>query len=187
MYALLYRIVLVLGFCLAAVGASGFADEVEPLAWPFFLGGLVATTAGGLLLRRETRKSAEGEGTAGAASDAELARGLAEIAAEVARLDDEKDTVSQGEFCTRIDTLLTGPCFEIGGRNEDYARLLGPSTFAHIWEGFATAERLLARAWSMATDDHLAEARIELTRARGHIEHAASRSQEQIALVTPQR
>ena len=166
MSALLPRLLLIAGFCLGAVGASGFGEEVESLAWPFFLAGVLGTMSGGLLVRRQTRRAAAAGDAGDPLSRAGLAAALAEIACEVVRLDDEKETVPATSFCARIDDLLTGACFETGGRNEDYARLLGPALFASIWEGFAVSERLLARAWSMATDGHLDEARTELSRAR---------------------
>jgi hypothetical protein len=166
---LLYRALLVTGFCLGAVGAAGFTDPVEPLAWPFFLSGVGATVVGGLLLRREQRRRAEAESRGGEFSRAGLAAALAPIAREVVRLDDEKDAVEREEFCARIDALLVGPYFELGNRNEEYIRALGPATFARVWEGFAISERLLARAWSIATDDHFEEACAELPRARAGI------------------
>ena len=172
MIAILARIVLVLGVCLGAVGAAGFAEPAEAGAWPLFLGGLFGILAGGVVLRREIRRRA----TAGAGGELALdglVAELDELAKELVRLDDERDSLERRAFCDRIDALLTGPYFEIGGRNEDYARVLGPATFTRIWEGFAVSERLLARAWSIATDGHLEEARAELPRARAQLLHAA--------------
>ena len=54
------------------------------------------------------------------------------------------------------------------------AALLGFSKYAGIWDGVASAERLLSRAWSMATDGHLQEAIEELPRARAQIERACA-------------
>jgi len=169
---LLSRSLLVFGFCCAAVGAAGFDDPIEPLAWPLFGGGVVGAVVGGLLLRRaQRRRTAEGSG-ADALSLAGIAVALEAIAAEVTAIDEARETIEGEELCTRIDTLLTGAYFELGARNEDYARILGPATFARIWEGFAISERLLARTWSIATDGHLDEARAELPRARAGIEAA---------------
>lgn len=178
MNTLLYRLLLVLGFCCATVGAAGFGDSIEPLAWPLCGGGIVGTITGGLLLRRAQRRRRGEGGEAGEFSRAGIAAALETIAAEVVAIDDAKGTISAEEFCSRIDALLTGPYFELGGRNEDYARILGPATFARIWEGFAISERLLARAWSIATDDHFDEARAELPRARAGIEAASFAAKE---------
>jgi hypothetical protein len=173
--AILARTLLVLGVCLGAIGAAGFGEEIERGAWPLFLSGIVASLIGGLLLRRALRRRIE-EGEGGNLTREGLATALAAIAEEVVRLDDERESLDGETFCRRIDTLLTGACFELGSRNEDYARLLGPSAFAGIWEGFAVSERLLARAWSIATDGHLEEAREELSRARAPIVSAAERA-----------
>lgn len=173
--AILARLILVLGVCLGAIGAAGFAETVEPEAWPLFVAGIVTSVIGGLLLRREVRRRAT-EGAEGGLTREGLAEALGAIAREVETLDDERETLDRDAFCERIDALLTGACFELGSRNEDYARLLGPSDFAGIWEGFAVCERLLARAWSIATDGHLEEAREELSRAREPIVTAAARA-----------
>ncbi len=172
MSGILARLILVCGFCLGAVGAAGFSEPVEPLAWPLFLAGIAGTAAGGLLLRSAIRRgSAEGGGDG--LSRRGLAEALAGIAADVVRLDEEKGPLDRRVLCERIDAILSGPCFELGGRSEEYARELGPGAFARIWEGFAVCERLLARTWSIATDDHLEEALAELPRARAQILLAA--------------
>jgi hypothetical protein len=163
----LARITLILGVCLAAIGAAGFSEEIEKGAWPLFVVGIVAVVVGGLLLRRDVRRRAVA-GTDGDLSLEGLTSALRELSAEVSRLDAEAESLDAETFCRRIDTLLSGPCFELGSRSEEYARALGASTFAATWEAFAISERLLSRAWSMATDGHLEEAREELSRARLH-------------------
>lgn len=173
--AVFSRLLLVLGVCLGAIGAAGFGDEVEAEAWPLYVLGIVACLAGGLLLRRDLRRRAT-EGGAEGVSRAALAEALAGLAREVTDLAEAREALDREVFCERIDALLAGPCFEIGSRSEDYARLLGPTDYAETWEGFATCERLLSRAWSIATDDHLEEARAELPRAREAIRTAAERA-----------
>jgi len=173
--AVLSRFLLVLGVCLGAIGAAGFGGKVEAAAWPLYVSGIVACLAGGLLLRRDLRRRATEGGVEGV-SRAGLAEALAQLAREVTELDESRESLDREAFCERIDALLTGPCFELGSRNEDYARLLGPTDYAETWEGFATCERLLSRAWSIATDDHLEEARAELPRARAAIHAAAERA-----------
>jgi hypothetical protein len=169
---ILARIVLVAGFCLGAIGASGFAEPVEPRAWPMFLIGVGATVVGGLALKIHTRRAASARSESGLSREG-LGADLERLAREVVRLDEEREDLDPVDFCARIDALLVGPYFEIGGRSEDYARVLGAARHARIWEGFAVSERLLARAWSIATDGHLEEARAELPRARAQILAAA--------------
>ena len=59
-------------------------------------------------------------------------------------------------------------------KHEEIVSLVGFSAYARAWEGVATAERLLARAWSVATDGHLEEARGELPAAREWLEKACA-------------
>lgn len=173
MIDLLARLVLVLGFCAGTVGAAGFARPVERLAWPLFVGGLLLVLAAGLFLRARSRRRLQAE-AGGEHGRAGLAAALARIAAEVDQLAAAAASLDQHALCARVDELLAGPYFDLGGRNDDYARALGPRDFARIWEGFAISERLLARCWSMATDGHLAEGRAELPHAREQIARAAA-------------
>ncbi len=168
---LLLRALLILGFCVGTVGAAGFGESIEAMAWPLFGGGLALVIGAGLILRlRLKRRDAEGEGSIGV----ELAETVARIAHEVDALAESASELGREEFCRRTDALLNGPFFDLGSRNEELLRRLGAGVYASIWDGFATAERLLARAWSMATDDHLAEGLEELPRARRAIDRAAT-------------
>ncbi len=176
MTALLARIVLVLGFCAATVGAAGFAETIESEAWPLLLGGLALVIGGGLVLKRETRRAAE-DGHGGPIGRAGLSAALSELQRELSALVAEREALGEGALCQRIDALLSGPYFELGARNEDYARVLGPSAYARIWEGFAISERLLARAWSIATDGRRELALEELPRALRSLEQALGQAQ----------
>lgn len=177
MNTLLARTFLISGVCLAAVGGAGFGEPVEALAWPFFLGGVAATLIGGLSLRRERRQRAADGAEKGTAQEG-LAALLEDLLGRVARLDDERESLESAELCRRLDELFEGPYFEIGSRSEDYARALGAGAYSSIWEGFAVSERLLSRAWSIAIDGHLEEARGELPRARRQLAQAAERAGE---------
>lgn len=177
MTAFLARVVLVLGFCAATVGAAGFAEPVEGLAWPLFLLGLAAVLGGGLVLRSETRRRVELD-QGGALSQAGLAAALHDLTGRLGALDEEKQGLAPEELCQRIDALLAGPYFELGARNEDYFRALGPGAYTRIWEGFAISERLLARAWSMAADGHPAQALEELPRSLDRLAQAAQQADQ---------
>ncbi|RMH04333.1 MAG: hypothetical protein D6702_03405 [Planctomycetota bacterium] len=182
MPTLLARLVLVVGFCLATVGSAGFAEPVEDGAWGLLIAGLAATVAGGLALRALQRRRIAAGAAGGGLAPAGLAAALTEIQREVQSLAAAAAGLGPAELAARIDPILSGPCFELGSRNEAYARLLGAEAFARVWSGFAVAERLLARAWSMATDGFPEEARAELPRAEEAISAAC---REAAALAAP--
>jgi hypothetical protein len=99
---------------------------------------------------------------------------LAKISREIRELDDSSAGLSPTELTERIDSLLKNQYFDLTSRHEELAGELGFSVYATIWDGVASAERLLLRAWSMATDGHLDEAIQELPRARSHFERACA-------------
>ena len=170
---LLLRLLLVVGFCAATLGAAGFAEDIETAAPWLLIGGLVTVLGPGAVLKRRLREAADAAHGSTVGYDA-LAAELAAIATRVDSLAAERDDLDRGTLCKRVNELLHGPYFRVGSRNEDYMRALGNADYARLWDGFAVSERLLARAWSMATDGHLEEARRELPRAASHARRAAT-------------
>lgn len=169
---LLLRIVFVASFCVATIGATGFAEEPERLAWPLLGGGLGVTVLSGWLLRRHAR--------AAAASAAVGELSLAALGAEVARILRAADAVAAESgaleseaLAQRLDAVIT-ECRMLGNRNEDFLRALGTQAYVRVWDGFASGERLLARAWSMAADGYVEQARMEIPKACAHLQRAAA-------------
>lgn len=169
---LLLRLAFLAGFCLATVGAAGFAQEREPQAVPFLAAGLAIVAATGVA-QRLRRGRAERAAGGGGVSRAGLAADLAEVLAAARRIEAEAAHLAPADLAARLDELSVR-CAVIGNRNEEYQRLLGLRDYTAIWDGFATGERLLARAWSMSTDGYPNEARAELPRARAQFERAAA-------------
>lgn len=170
---LILRIVLIFGFCLATLGAAGFADPVEAAA-PWMLGiGMGSLAVSGFMLRRLTHEAAHAE----QGSSLSLEGLIAEVSALSKRLDTlaaDGIDLDRAAICERVNELLHGPFFEIGSRNEAYIRALGNADYVSVWDGFAIAERRLARSWSLATDGHLEEARAELPAAARHLRRASA-------------
>jgi hypothetical protein len=162
---------LILGVCLGTVGAAGFSDPPEPGSWLLFGLGLAGVVIGGLLLRRVAR-GASGQAGHAAAAIGDLVQRVESIAQQVGDIDREKGQLSASEFCHRLEQLTSGEYFELGSRSDEYQQQLGFGSFSKVWAGIAVCERLLARAWSMATDGHLAEAHLEIPMARAEIEAA---------------
>jgi|FLOH01.1.fsa_nt_gi hypothetical protein len=161
------------GFCLATVGAAGFSDPIEPNAMLMFGVGLALCLAGGILLRRAAHAEAHQKAADGLSEEG-LAGAIAGIEQEVRTLLAEADTLDQHGLCKSIDAILQGSFFDVGSRNEDYMRVLGNATYTRYWDGFAVAERLLARSWSMAADGACEEARAELPGVLSNIARAGA-------------
>ncbi len=170
MATLLLRALFIAAFCVATVGAAGFAETREPEALPLFLGGGAGILLFGLLLRVRAR-ALIAAASAGELSESGLRGAVARIADSARALDAEKESSSASELVRRLDALLAD-CAALGNRNEDYMRALGMAAYTRVWDGFSTAERLLARSRSMAADGHLQGARLELTRARDFLADA---------------
>ena len=186
------RALIILGFCAAAIGAAGlrmppspgeilsrieadptFLATLVPIssAVTIFICGTVALVTGGILLKVVKRSTAAaGKGGNGTVND--FATLLEEICGEIQSLDDSRTGLANEELTRRIDELLKNQYLDLTLRNEELAGLLGFSKYAGVWDGVASAERLLSRAWSMATDGYLEEALQEIPRARTHIERA---------------
>ena len=160
---------LILGVCFSTVGAAGFAEAPEDFSYEVFGVGILLVVIGGLTVRRATRSSGAGtEHLIAVLGDLQLK--IQTIATRVGEIDDSKDALESDDFCKQIDVLLCGEYFELGARNEEFQQLLGFSKYSKVWSGIAVCERLLARAWSIATDGHFAEAKEELPLARAEIQ-----------------
>ncbi|MHC4823244.1 MAG: hypothetical protein ACYTEP_04410 [Planctomycetota bacterium] len=159
------------GFCLATVGGAGFADPLEDMALVLFIAGMVVCLIGGLMVRKITHAEAHERASAGLSEEGMLA-GMQDLAQGVDRLCDDAADLDGKALCARADELLKGGYFDLGSHNEDYMRVLGNATYTRYWDGFAVSERLLSRAWSMAADGALEEARAELPGVRSNLARA---------------
>ena len=192
MSGLVSKGLIVLGLCLGALGAAGFhapraspaeepaeaRDEVptsarrtEKGAWPLFAGGLALLAVGSFLGRRQAQGAGGGAGQ-GQGGRAAVRAQIEGIRDAVVDLDEHKAELGDEELRRRIDELLGGAYFDLTSRHDDIAALLGFADYARVWDGVASAERMLARCWSMTTDGHGEEGLEELPRARQNIERA---------------
>lgn len=166
------NILIVGGFCLATLGAAGFDSTREPNAATYFVLGMAILVVGGIWDRRLRHSPAEeadhGSSLAGFVAIVESIRG------KIVQLDDGKGTLHPDEIHARIDHLLGEEFFDLTSRNEELIKLVGFKHYATAWDGVATAERLLARCWSMITDGFAEEGLEELPLARQAIDQAAT-------------
>ena len=181
---ILANILYVVGVCIAVVGGAGFHNptetgrdgvtdrDSEALAWPLFGGGMAMIVVGGIVQRagKRGRGIAADERVSGAGDD--HLRLISTIRDAVAELDEKKHALPQQELCTEIDELLNGDFFDLVDKREALLDRLGFADYAKVWEGVATAERQLARVWSIATDGYLAQALEDLPAARANMDRA---------------
>ena len=173
------RILIITGFCAASLGAAGLGKHAgegslsSGTALAILGCGVLALIMGGILLKLAKKTPGETEAE-DAGSKSAFTGLLEEIRREIHGLDDSRNDLSAEELTERIDTLLKEQYFDLTTRHEELAALLGFSKYAGIWDGVASAERLISRAWSMATDGHLDEAIEELPRARAQIDRACA-------------
>ena len=164
-------LILILGVSLGVTGAAGFGDPPKEGAYLLFALGIGCAIAGGLMAKRQAAQ-AEGGMTHESAAVGDLAQRLESIAIRVQTLEQTMGGLAKEEFTREVDDILRGEYFELGNRADDYVGQLGFARYAQVWDGVASAERLLARAWSVATDGFLAEAREEITHVRGHLQRS---------------
>lgn len=182
---LLSNALIVVGFCLGTAGAAGFHEPTDPeykaenpnakteeWALPLFIVGLVGVVSGCLLRRAHDRSQRAAEDSQTGGLKGVFKGQLESIRDMVIELDEKKNELSTQELCGRIDKMFRNEYFDLTARNEDYARLLGFTDYARVWEGVATAERQIARTWSMATDGYPEQGIEELPLARKNLEHA---------------
>lgn len=165
------KLVVIIAFCTGTVGAAGMSAPPEGAA-PWLLGlGVVGIFVGGIWGRLLGRKSV-GEAGDHDESRETMRRQIEAIRDIVVDLDEKKAELTRDELTERIDRLIKNEYFDLTARHEELMKLLGFSEYARVWEGVATAERLLARVWSIATDGHLEEALEDLPNARRQLERA---------------
>jgi len=166
------NLLIVVGFCLGTLGAAGFDAQPERGALAYLVVGMAMLVVGGVWERR--MQSSRDGATDHASSLSGFMRAVDAIRDKVAQLDDAKGTLHPEEIRSRIDHLLGEELFDLTSRNEEVIALVGFNAYAKAWDGVATAERLLARCWSMITDGFAEEGLEELPLARAAIDQAAT-------------
>ncbi|MCH7527845.1 MAG: hypothetical protein IID39_10445 [Planctomycetes bacterium] len=172
------NVLLVIGVCVAALGAAGFHNPAETgrvkdtgrstevPAWPLFVAGMVLVAVGGAADRIGRGRSGGAQEHKAASARATLVELLARIRDRVIEIDEQKADLTGEELCRKLDDVLSGDFFDLIDKREDLVQLLGFRDYAKVWDGVATAERLLNRVWSIATDGHRVFAIQDLPQAR---------------------
>lgn len=172
-------VLVVLGVCAGALGASGFHHPIgspdadrEPGSMALFLGGSLALGIGGFLVRVQRRRGAE-QGASTSAKRETLER-VAHIRDTVRSLYERMPELDAPTAANELSGIIEGELFDLTSSSEEFLARVGFKDYAAIWDGVATGERLLARAWSMCTDGFPDEGREELGHALAAFERALS-------------
>jgi hypothetical protein len=180
----LFKIIAVLAFCTATLGAAGLQDVDALTSWPsdgpaprafwplvLVIVGLVTLIVSGLAGRAKDPAAASDGDQAGEKRDRynDL---LGRVVAAVDELVHESLELDRQQLLDRIDSICEREFFELTSRHEEIASHLGFTGYAAVWDGVATAERYLARAWSLATDGHEQDAREILPVVQARLAHA---------------
>lgn len=163
------NVVIVIGFCMGTLGAAGFASPREDYALTLLVVGMALLVIGGLWAHRARRSPAA---AARGWSLAAFVAAVEGIRDKVVELDEGRGRLAPQEIHRRIDELLRDEYFDLTSRNNELIALVGFNAYATAWDDIASAERLLARCWSMITDDFADEGTEELPLAREHLDHA---------------
>lgn len=170
------HVLVVLGVCVGALGASGFHPPAdgegsrESGALPLFALGATSLAVGGFLVRQARRGGVDPQSTQ--AEKLGYLRQFEAIQRVVVALDRDAAQLDGPAVRDRIAELQANEMFDLTSRSDDLALLLGFEAYARVWEGLATAERLLARCWSMCTDGYPEEGKQELPHARTALDRA---------------
>lgn len=178
------KIIAVAGFCTATLGAAGVQDvgaltswqsgEPTPRAfWPLVLlvVGLATLIFAGIAGRAIRPAAASGRDGVGKKRN-EYEDLIGRVVTAVDALVDDASELDRGQLLERIDAISERQLFELTSRHEEIAAVLGFTGYAAVWDGVATAERYLARAWSLATDGHEQDALEILPVAQERLAHA---------------
>lgn len=116
----------------------------------------------------------EGHGAPGGAKGTVAAARvlLPELVTAVKELDETLATRELAAVAEVIDTLQTHKVGAISDAQEDFVRRHGFASYATMMAPLATAERLLYRAWSAASDGHRTETRNAIHDAIPYLEEA---------------
>ncbi len=158
-----------------AVAMVGGARWPHP-QWPVVAAGVAVLVAAGVWKRRV-------DGAVGAEEEGATARGTMAASLEAARAlpADVRALVERAEgegLVEAVEETIRKRVEAIAAGQDDVVRRRGFEAWARLMGPTATAERLLYRAWSAASDGHREEAGRSLREAVGYAEEAAGEAEQ---------
>lgn len=149
--------------------SSPFRFGEWSLGWAFLLAVLI--TAAGVQLKRAAPLTPVPSDGDDRAPDAPLRQHLVALDESVGALAQRADGLSEAELHHALDPLLTGPVYAFVEGREHLRAQIGLHDYSMVMGPFASAERLLNRAWSASVDGDAAEA---AECVRGAVPHLAA-------------
>ncbi len=159
---------LYLGMAITMVGGARWPS---PAWWNVVLG--IAVVGVAVLLHRLAAKAApKGDGVAiGTAASAY--RALDTMVVELEALRERASSAELGEVAKALEGFQARCVETVSAAQDDLVRVHGFVRYAAMMAPLATAERLMFRAWSAASDGHRPEALTSIGDAIAHADQAA--------------
>ncbi len=161
-------IALIVGFL-----SASYVAVLDPQItnWLWFLPA-AALAAVGVVIIRQAHSSAQRDSTLMAGNRRELAESMANIVANLEKLEAGKTEIPPFEMRFEIDRLFREDLRRFADARKTLIGMYGMQTYADIVSDFAAGERYLNRVWSASADGYIDEVHTYVTRALNQFRHA---------------
>ncbi len=150
------------GFIVAAL--ASVVDE-SAVKWLWYVPALALGVAGVVVIRTDMARHTKTEHHV-AANIETVESSLARVAANIDKLNADKDSIDTYEVRHRIDELFTDDLESFVDARESIAHRHGLAAYAEVMTTFAAGERYLNRVWSASADGYIDEVNEYLEKAK---------------------
>ena len=150
------------GFLAAAL--TSVLDE-NAVRWLWYVPALMVGAAGVAIIRINDARQHKTEHHVAAKIET-VDSSLERIAANISRLNAEKQSINTYDMRHRIDELFIDDLELFVDARESIAHRYGLAAYGEIMSGFAAGERYLNRVWSASADGYIDEVNTYLEKAR---------------------
>jgi len=158
-----------IGFLMVTVGflAAALASVLDENAveWLWYIPALGLGVAGIVLIRKEHTLKSKTEHHVAAKIET-VDSSLERIAANISKLNAEKQSINTYDMRYRIDELFIDDLEMFVDARQSIAHRYGLAAYGEIMSGFAAGERYLNRVWSASADGYIDEVNMYLERAQ---------------------
>ena len=150
------------GFLVAALASVVDENTIE---WFWYIPALLFGVTGVVLIRNDHARQNKTEHHVAAKIET-VDSSLERIAANITKLNAEKQSVNTYDMRHRIDELFIDDLESFVDARESIAHRYGLAAYGEIMSGFAAGERYLNRVWSASADGYIDEVNTYLDRAQ---------------------
>jgi len=158
-----------IGFLLVTVGfiAASLASVVDEnvVRWLWYIPALGLGVAGVVLIKVEHARQSKTEHHVASRIET-VDNSLERIAANINKLDAEKQSIDTYDMRHRIDELFVEDIDNFVDARESIAHRYGLAAYGEVMSTFAAGERYLNRVWSASADGYIDEVHTYLEKAR---------------------